>query len=305
MLVYWTGSAWSTALFGLGTMAAKTGAATTVDNTVARFDGTAGNIQASSGVYVTDTGAFGIGTGSPYAALDVLSLASGTPTLGNPTYHSQVWRPDGGVFGLGVYCISATGASHLQAQRMDGVATAYDIVLNALGGNVGIGTVSVTERLTVSGNVTISGSIAKGSGTFDIDHPLDPENRNLRHGFVEAPRYELVYRGTAILSAGKALVDIDAASGMSAGTFAALTTNAEVCALHNKNGFARLKASAIEAGKFTITCEDEASADAVTWLVVAERNDAFVKSDLDRNTDADGRFVPEYDKPEYEEAVKP
>jgi hypothetical protein len=38
-----------------------------------------------------------------------------------------------------------------------------------------------------SGDVNITGSIAKGSGTFKIDHPLDPENKYLYHSFVESP----------------------------------------------------------------------------------------------------------------------
>ncbi|MCW3161851.1 autotransporter outer membrane beta-barrel domain-containing protein [Chryseobacterium oryctis] len=46
-----------------------------------------------------------------------------------------------------------------------------------------------------SGNVQITGSIAKGSGTFKIDHPLDPENKYLYHSFVESPDMMNVYNG--------------------------------------------------------------------------------------------------------------
>ncbi len=145
-------------------------------------------------------------------------------------------------------------------------------------------------------NVSITGTLSKGGGTFLIDHPLDPFNRNLRHGFVEAPRYDLIYRGTVQLENGRATVDIDVASNMSPGTFAALTTNAVVTSLQNHDGFARLKPGAINGGSFEIICEDEASTDLVSWVVVAERNDPFVKSDLDQNTDSDGRFVPEFEK---------
>lgn len=47
------------------------------------------------------------------------------------------------------------------------------------------------------GNVTIAGSIAKGAGTFKIDHPLDPENKYLYHSFVESPEMMNVYNGNA------------------------------------------------------------------------------------------------------------
>lgn len=148
----------------------------------------------------------------------------------------------------------------------------------------------------INGALQVTGVLAKGSGTFLIDHPLDPFNRNLRHGFVEAPRYDLIYRGTVQLVDGRAMVDIDAASNMSIGTFAALTTNAVVTSLQNQEGFARLRPGPINGGAFEIVCEDENCTDLVSWVVIAERNDPFVQSDLDQNTDGDGRFVPEFEK---------
>ncbi len=160
---------------------------------------------------------------------------------------------------------------------------------------------NVAGNWSFNNSLSVSGSISKGSGTFLIDHPLDPYNRNLRHGFVEAPRYDLIYRGTVRLVNGRATVDIDAASNMSSGTFAALTTNAVVTSLQNQEGFARLKPGPISGGSFEIICEDEACTDLVSWVVIAERDDPFVKSDLDPNTDSNGRFIPEFDKPDYEE----
>lgn len=145
-------------------------------------------------------------------------------------------------------------------------------------------------------SVQFAGTISKGGGTFLIDHPLDPFNKNLRHGFVEAPRYDLIYRGTVQLVSGRATVDIDAASNMTSGTFAALTTNAVVTSLQNQEGFARLKPWPINGGSFEVICEDDTCTDLVSWVVIAERNDPFVKSDLDPNTDSDGRFVPEFQK---------
>ncbi|MGC4040563.1 MAG: hypothetical protein QM710_07225 [Flavobacterium sp.] len=46
-----------------------------------------------------------------------------------------------------------------------------------------------------NGNVSIVGSIAKGSGTFKIDHPLDPEHKYLYHSFVESPDMMNIYNG--------------------------------------------------------------------------------------------------------------
>lgn len=50
-----------------------------------------------------------------------------------------------------------------------------------------------------SGNVFVSGSLSKGSGTFKIDHPLDPANMYLSHSFVESPDMKNIYDGVVIL----------------------------------------------------------------------------------------------------------
>jgi hypothetical protein len=57
------------------------------------------------------------------------------------------------------------------------------------------------------GNVSISGSLSKGGGSFQIDHPLDPERKYLSHSFVESPDMMNVYNGNVTLGAdGTAVV---------------------------------------------------------------------------------------------------
>ena len=61
------------------------------------------------------------------------------------------------------------------------------------------------------GNVSITGSISKGSGTFTIDHPLDPGNKYLQHSFVESPDMMNVYNGNVTTNAsGLATVKLPA-----------------------------------------------------------------------------------------------
>ena len=63
--------------------------------------------------------------------------------------------------------------------------------------------------VTISGNLNITGSISKGSGTFKIDHPLDPENKYLVHSFVESPDMMNVYNGNATTDAnGLAIIEL-------------------------------------------------------------------------------------------------
>lgn len=47
-----------------------------------------------------------------------------------------------------------------------------------------------------SQNLSVVGSVSKGSGSFKIDHPLDPANKYLYHSFVESPDMMNIYNGT-------------------------------------------------------------------------------------------------------------
>jgi hypothetical protein len=60
-----------------------------------------------------------------------------------------------------------------------------------------------------SGDVEVSGNLAKGGGSFKIDHPLDPENKYLYHSFVESPDMKNIYDGTVTIDAnGEAVVQL-------------------------------------------------------------------------------------------------
>lgn len=61
------------------------------------------------------------------------------------------------------------------------------------------------------GDVQVTGNLSKGGGGFEIDHPLDPANKYLRHSFVESPEMKNVYDGIAVCdSRGEALVKLPA-----------------------------------------------------------------------------------------------
>jgi hypothetical protein len=59
------------------------------------------------------------------------------------------------------------------------------------------------------GRVNVTGALSKGSGTFKIDHPLDPANKYLYHSFVESPDMKNIYDGVVVLDGdGKARVQL-------------------------------------------------------------------------------------------------
>jgi hypothetical protein len=73
--------------------------------------------------------------------------------------------------------------------------------LTIAGTQVGINTATPTNALTVSGNMNVTGSVAKAGGSFLIDHPLDPENKFLYHSFVESPDMKNIYDGVVTTDA--------------------------------------------------------------------------------------------------------
>lgn len=145
--------------------------------------------------------------------------------------------------------------------------------------------------------VHIPGALSKGSGTFLIDHPRDPANKNLRHGFVEAPEYVNIYRGVVRLVNGKAAVNIDDYFGMMPGTFSALNADIMISSTQNQEGGTVVWPDGkMSGGILNITCADDACNDEIAWMVTGRRKDAFVLN-LDPNCErGTGRFIPEFDK---------
>lgn len=59
------------------------------------------------------------------------------------------------------------------------------------------------------GRVHVAGVLSKSSGSFKIDHPLDPENKYLSHSFVESPDMMNIYNGNITTDVdGNAIVEL-------------------------------------------------------------------------------------------------
>jgi hypothetical protein len=138
-----------------------------------------------------------------------------------------------------------------------------------------------------NGDCIVGGALSKGSGSFDIPHPVKGGDWRLRHSFIEGPQADNIYRGTATIDGSSATVDLDAVSNMTAGTWEALNTN----------GWAMVSSSgnAVEwslSGKtLTITGPDKA---VCSWLVIGERHDDHMKSQSSI-ADSNGKLITEYE----------
>jgi hypothetical protein len=82
---------------------------------------------------------------------------------------------------LGIYVIPSTGGSNQTVSS--GNMPKYQVAsIDSTG-------------MSIKGNLTVTGSVSKGSGSFKIDHPLDPANSYLSHSFVESPDMMNIYNG--------------------------------------------------------------------------------------------------------------
>ena len=71
------------------------------------------------------------------------------------------------------------------------------------------GRVNISGATTIGGSLSVTGALSKGSGTFKIDHPLDPTNKFLYHSFVESPDMKNIYDGVVVLDgSGEATIEL-------------------------------------------------------------------------------------------------
>ena len=118
-------------------------------------------------------------------------------------------------YGIGVYGVAGTGVEGLgSASGVIGYGTASTSL--GTGGVADSGGDAIYGEATGGGyagyfvgDVTISGNLSKGGGSFKIDHPLDPANKYLYHSFVESPDMMNIYNGNVILdSQGEAAIEL-------------------------------------------------------------------------------------------------
>jgi len=169
------------------------------------------------------------------------------------------------------------------------------MTLDLANGRLGIGTTVPTEKLHVQGGAVVTGALAvtgalsKGSGTFNIPHPV-AEGKRLVHSFIEGPRADLIYRGSVGLTAGSATVNIDEAVGLTAGTWATLCREPQLF-LQNNEDWTQIKGEISTEGVITITAKISTSTATIEWLVVAERKDPHIyNTDW---TDSEGKPILE------------
>lgn len=110
-------------------------------------------IDSATAMYINSSKNVGIGTTSPGNKLSIVTPSGADdilPALGANAGKLSLLN-NNGLYGL-LQGVLGTGNSFIQSQRVDGTATAYSLLLNPNGGNVGIGTTSPDDMLEVYGS---------------------------------------------------------------------------------------------------------------------------------------------------------
>jgi hypothetical protein len=116
-------------------------------------------------VRIDDSGNVGIGTTSPTTRLNpIVAANTDQMVLGTASGGFKVGNTTGNEYGINMG-VSNSGASWIQVGRTDGTATAYDLSLQASGGNVGIGTTTPDYKLDVAGDVGINNYVVHNGDT--------------------------------------------------------------------------------------------------------------------------------------------
>ena len=215
----------------------------------------------------------GIGTPTPSYELDIEDTNQGTGPFGVITgvsghtavagYNNNstgVAGSNGGIF----YSASPNG---------NGV-----VGINTTGGNAGY----------FEGNVTVTGTLTKGGGSFKIDDPIDPANKYLSHSFVESPDMMNIYNGNVTTDAhGYATVAMPA-------WFEALNRDFRY-QLTTINSFSRATIAAeLKDGKFRVrTSQPHVK---VSWQVTGIRHDAYadahrIPTEEEKPADEQGKYL--------------
>ena len=236
--------------------------------------------RTTSGNYIVSQYATRIHLDSAQGEIKFSTASSGT--AGNAVTFSERMK----ITNAGSVGINSTGAAN--------------IVLFPKGFTSGTGSFTIAAQnssssftfiLNDAGNVTISGSLSKGSGSFRIEHPLESlsATHDLVHSFVESPQANNIYRGKVQLINGKAEVNIDEVSTMTEGTFIAL--NREIHTYTSNETDWDAVRGKVEGNILIIECQNNKSNAIVSWLVIGERQDKHMM-DTDW-TDDNGKVIVE------------
>jgi len=235
-------------------------------------EGTGGAFTGYHGVYGKATnsssGVGVIGVGNNQSTYHTTSNGSGGAFTG---YHGSFSYSTTSSNGTGVIGIGNDGSYYLMANGSGGAFTGS--LIGAAGWSTNSGGYGIYGKAMGGGyGVFSSGNFgASGTKSFVIDHPLDPENKILKHYSVESPEVLNMYRGNVILNdGGEAVIILP-------NYFWSININFSyiLTAIGKAAPNIYIKNEINEDGEFTISGGE--TGQKISWVVYAERNDPYMK----------------------------
>ena len=181
-----------------------------VSNAIAAIPVAAGGETLGSvvarGATTTDIIKIGLGTADPFSNLDLnVERDSPLPTPG--TINGSMFISNRKAYGTQIG-VMASGDTYFQSQRSAGTEV-YRLIFNPSGGNVGIGTTTVPDKLTVAGNVSATAFIAGNAiisgaptdGAISLNYNNNQTGGLLYYGGTSSPKFT-VGNGGSVTSSG-------------------------------------------------------------------------------------------------------
>ncbi len=133
---------------------------------------------------------------------------------------------------------------------------------------------------------------ASGTKSFEIDHPLDPENKKLKHYTIESPEVLNLYRGNAIMdNNGEAVITLPE-------YFLAINIDfSYVLTPIGQQAPVFIKQEIDDDGKFVIAGGNPEQK--ISWVVYAKRNDRFMQRERKNEPDLVEVEKKEFEKGKY------
>ena len=161
-----------------------TGVVGNANATTGQVTGVAGNSASTSGTGVV--GSATATTGATFGVFGQTASPDGHATSGYASATS----------GLAIGVVGLTNSPAGAGGQFVNLGGGKSLVLVGNGANYAqVFTVDASGNGNFAGNLNITGKLTKSSGSFKIDHPLDPANKYLSHSFVESPDMMNVYNG--------------------------------------------------------------------------------------------------------------
>jgi len=119
----------------------------------------------NTALHVRGNGSVGVNTDSPRCKFSVISVGTGSnPSLGALATVNTIGFGDNAY--KTYFWTRGTGNGYIQVGREDGNTTAYHLILQALGGNVGVGKEDPQYKVDIVGNIMVSNGWYRSKGAY-------------------------------------------------------------------------------------------------------------------------------------------